>query len=95
MTKVQNLRSLREKAVARGKRPAHADAGMASVGSVQALVRLLTPETGSSSRGFVIAGRDRSPSSPLAAVRAARAQIDGPPALAGRGGWAYVRGGRS
>jgi predicted transcriptional regulator len=48
MTKynVQNLRSLREemKAVARGEGPARADAGKASFNSIDALVRLLTPE---------------------------------------------------
>ena len=44
--KVQNLRSLREemKAVARGERPAPADAGKPSFNSVDAVVRLLTPE---------------------------------------------------
>ena len=44
--KVQSLRSLREemKAVARGERPAPADAGKPSFNSVDAVVRLLTPE---------------------------------------------------
>jgi predicted transcriptional regulator len=44
--KVQSLRSLREqmKAVARGERPAPADAGKPSFNSVSAVVRLLTPE---------------------------------------------------
>lgn len=48
MTKynVQDLRALREemKAVARGERPAPADAAKPSFNSVDALVRLLTPE---------------------------------------------------
>ena len=44
--KIQNLRSLREamKAVARGNRPAPADAGKPSFNSVEAVVRLLTPD---------------------------------------------------
>lgn len=44
--KVQNLRSLRNemKAVARGDRPAPADARDPSFNSIDALVRLLTPE---------------------------------------------------
>lgn len=44
--KVQNLRSLREamKAVARGERPAPVDAAKPSFNSVDAVVRLLTPE---------------------------------------------------
>ena len=44
--KVQNLRSLREemKAVARGERAARADAAKPSFNSVDAMVRLLTPE---------------------------------------------------
>ena len=44
--KVQSLRSLREemKAVARGAKPAPADAGKPSCNSVRAVVRLLTPE---------------------------------------------------
>src|SRR6266508_6760754 len=44
--KVQSLRSLRDemKAVVRGERPAPADAGKPSFNSIEALVRLLTPE---------------------------------------------------
>jgi len=44
--KIQSLRSLREemKAVARGERKAPADAAKPSFNSVDALVRLLTPE---------------------------------------------------
>jgi predicted transcriptional regulator len=44
--KIQNLRSLREemKAVARGRRPAPTDAAKPTFNSVEALVRLLTPE---------------------------------------------------
>jgi predicted transcriptional regulator len=44
--KLQNLQSLRDemKAVARGELPAPADAGKPSFSSVDALVRLLTPE---------------------------------------------------
>jgi predicted transcriptional regulator len=44
--KVQSLASLREemKAVARGERKAPADAGRPSFNSVEALLRLLTPE---------------------------------------------------
>ena len=44
--KVQNLRALREemKAVARGERLALADASKPSVNSVEAIVRLLTPD---------------------------------------------------
>ena len=45
--KVQSLRSLREemKAVARGEKPAPADANKPSFSSVEAVVRLLTPTT--------------------------------------------------
>jgi predicted transcriptional regulator len=59
--KVQNLRSLREemKAVARGKRPAPADAGKPSFNSVDAVVRLLTPEN----RQLLAIIRDRKPQS--------------------------------
>ncbi len=59
--KVQNLRSLREemKAVARGERPAPADAGKPSFNSVDALVRLLTPEN----RELLAIIRDRKPQS--------------------------------
>ena len=44
--KVQSLRSLREdmKAVARGERRASRDAGTPSFNSVEAVVRLLTPD---------------------------------------------------
>jgi predicted transcriptional regulator len=59
--KVQNLRSLREemKAVARGERPAPADAAKPSFNSVDALVRLLTPEN----RQLLAIIRDRKPQS--------------------------------
>jgi predicted transcriptional regulator len=59
--KVQNLRSLREemKAVARGERPAPADAGKPSFNSVDAVVRLLTPEN----RQLLAIIRDRKPQS--------------------------------
>ncbi len=59
--KVQNLRSLREemKAVARGERPAPADAGKPSFNSVDAMVRLLTPEN----RRLLAIIRDRKPQS--------------------------------
>jgi len=58
--KVQNLRTLREemKAVARGERPAPADAGKPSFNSVEAVVRRLTPCTvhkfGSGSRRALV-----------------------------------------
>jgi predicted transcriptional regulator len=60
-TKVQNLRSLREemKAVARGARPAPADARRPSFNSVAAVVRLLTPEN----RRLLTVIRDRKPQS--------------------------------
>jgi predicted transcriptional regulator len=60
-TKVQNLRSLREemKAVARGERPAPADARTPSFNSVAAVVRLLTPEN----RRLLTVIRDRKPQS--------------------------------
>ena len=59
--KVQNLRSLREemKAVARGERPAPADAGKPSFNSVDAMVRLLTPQN----RQLLALIRDRKPQS--------------------------------
>ena len=59
--KVQNLRSLREemKAVARGERPAPADAAKPSFNSVDAVVRLLTPEN----RQLLAIIRDRKPQS--------------------------------
>jgi predicted transcriptional regulator len=58
--KVQSLRSLREemKAVAR-ERPAPADAGKPSFNSVDAVVRLLTPEN----RQLLAIIRDRKPQS--------------------------------
>ncbi len=59
--KVQNLRSLRNemKAVARGERPAPTDAAKASFNSVEAIVRLLTPEN----RKLLALIRDRKPQS--------------------------------
>jgi predicted transcriptional regulator len=59
--KIQSLRSLREemRAVARGQRPAPADAAMPSFNSVDALVRLLTPEN----RKLLAIIRDRKPQS--------------------------------
>jgi len=59
--KIQSLRSLREemKAVARGERPAPADAAKPSFNSVDALVRLLTPEN----RRLLALIRDRKPGS--------------------------------
>jgi predicted transcriptional regulator len=59
--KIQSLRSLREemKAVARGERPAPADAAKPSFNSVDALVRLLTPEN----RQLLALIRDRKPGS--------------------------------
>src|SRR5262249_35637166 len=59
--KVQSLRSLREemKAVARGARPAPGDAAMPSFDSVDAVVRLLTPEN----RALLALIRDRKPQS--------------------------------
>lgn len=63
MTKynVQSLRALREemKAVARRERPAPADAGKPSFNSVDAVVRLLTPEN----RQLLAIIRDRKPQS--------------------------------
>ena len=59
--KIQSLRSLREemKAVARGKLSAPTDAGKPSFNSVDALVRLLTPEN----RQLLTIIRDRKPQS--------------------------------
>jgi predicted transcriptional regulator len=59
--KIQSLRSLREemRAVARDQRPAPADAAMPSFNSVDALVRLLTPEN----RKLLAIIRDRKPQS--------------------------------
>ena len=59
--KVQNLRSLREemKAVARGERRAPVDATKPSFNSVDAVVRLLTPEN----RQLLAIIRDRKPQS--------------------------------
>jgi predicted transcriptional regulator len=60
-TKVQGLGSLRRemKAVARGERPAPADAGKPSFNSVEAVVRLLTPDN----RRLLALIRDRKPGS--------------------------------
>ena len=65
--KVQNLRSLREemKAVARGERPAPADAAKPSFNSVEAVVRLLTPDN----RHLLAIIRDRKPRSVAELVR--------------------------
>ena len=59
--KVQRLESLRDemKAVARGARPAPADAGKPSFNSVRAIVRLLTPEN----RRLLVLIRDHKPGS--------------------------------
>jgi predicted transcriptional regulator len=59
--KIQSLRSLRNemRAVARGERPAPADAGRPSFDSVDAVVRLLTPEN----RELLAIIRDRKPQS--------------------------------
>ena len=59
--KIQSLRSLREemKAVARGEQPAPADAARPSFNSVEAVVRLLTPEN----RALLATIRDRKPQS--------------------------------
>jgi len=60
-TKVQSLRSLRDemKAVARGERSAPSDAGEPSFNSVEAIVRLLTPDN----RRLLAVIRDRKPQS--------------------------------
>jgi predicted transcriptional regulator len=59
--KIQDLRSLREemKAVARGERPAPAEGAEPSFNSVEAVVRLLTPEN----RQLLAIIRDRKPQS--------------------------------
>ena len=59
--RIQNLRELRDemKAVARGHKPAPADAAQPSFNSVEALVRLLTPEN----RRLLSLIRDRKPES--------------------------------
>lgn len=59
--KLQNLGSLRDemKAVARGERPAAPDAARPSFNSVEAVVRLLTPEN----RRLLAIIRDRRPQS--------------------------------
>jgi predicted transcriptional regulator len=59
--KIQSLRSLRDemKAVARGERPAPADAARPSFDSVAVVVRLLTPGT----RRLLALIRDRKPQS--------------------------------
>jgi len=59
--KVQSLQSLREdmKAVARGERPAPPDAAKPSFNSVEAVVRLLTPDN----RRLLALIRDRKPQS--------------------------------
>lgn len=59
--RIQNLRALREemKAVARGERPAPADAAKMSFNSVAALMRLLTPEN----RRLLAVIRERQPQS--------------------------------
>jgi predicted transcriptional regulator len=59
--RIQNLRALRNemKAVARGERPAPADAAKPSFNSVDAVVRLLAPEN----RRLLAIIRDRKPQS--------------------------------
>jgi len=59
--KVQSLRSLRDemKAVARGEKPAPADAARPSFNSVDAVIRLLTPEN----RRLLALIRDHKPQS--------------------------------
>lgn len=71
--KIQNLRSLREemKAVGRGAQSAPSDAGRPSFNSIEALVRLLTPEN----RYLLAIIRDREPRSVAAlAEMSGRAQ---------------------
>jgi predicted transcriptional regulator len=71
--KIQNLRSLREemKAVGRGAQPAPSDAARPSFNSIEALVRLLTPEN----RYLLAIIRDREPRSVAAlAEMSGRAQ---------------------
>jgi len=71
--KIQNLKALREemKAVARGERPAPTDAAKPSFNSVEAVVRLLTPEN----RQLLAIIRDRRPQSVAAlAEMAGRSQ---------------------
>jgi predicted transcriptional regulator len=65
--KIQSLASLEEemRAVARGERPAPADAAMPSFNSVDAVVRLLTPEN----RELLAIIRDRKPQSVAELVR--------------------------
>jgi predicted transcriptional regulator len=65
--KIQSLRSLRDemKAVARGSRPAPADAAKPSFDSVAAVIRLLTPEN----RRLLALIRDRKPQSVAEFVR--------------------------
>jgi predicted transcriptional regulator len=59
--KIQNLKALREemKAVARGEQPARVDAAKPSFNSIEAVVRLLTPEN----RQLLAIIRDRKPQS--------------------------------
>lgn len=59
--KIQSLQSLREemRSVARGERPAPPDAGRPTFESVEALVRLLTPDN----RQLLATIRDRKPQS--------------------------------
>ena len=67
--KIQNLRSLRAEmtAVARGERPAPTDAATPSFDSVEAVVRLLTPEN----RRLLAIIRDRQPPSVAALAKMA------------------------
>ncbi|HIJ37327.1 MAG TPA: MarR family transcriptional regulator [Rhodospirillaceae bacterium] len=59
--RIQSLRSLREemKSVARGEKPSPVDAAHASFNSIDALVRMLTPEN----RQLLALIRDRKPTS--------------------------------
>ena len=65
--KVQSLRELREemKAVARGEKPAPADASKSSFNSVDAIIRLLTPEN----RRLLTVIRDEKPESVAALAK--------------------------